>query len=57
MGFDPAARAGVVALSNTSTTIGVDDIALHLLDAKVPLAPPAKKHKQAIRSWMRRLRS
>jgi serine-type D-Ala-D-Ala carboxypeptidase/endopeptidase len=46
MGFDRAARTGVVALSNTSTAIGVDDIALHLLDAKAPLAPPAKQHKQ-----------
>jgi D-alanyl-D-alanine-carboxypeptidase/D-alanyl-D-alanine-endopeptidase len=46
MGFDPVARTGVVALSNTSTTIGVDDIAMHLLDAKAPLAPPAKQHTQ-----------
>jgi serine-type D-Ala-D-Ala carboxypeptidase/endopeptidase len=46
MGFDPAARTGVVALSNTFTTIGVDDIAMHLLDAKAPLAPPAKQHTQ-----------
>ncbi len=46
MGFDPAARTGVVALSNTSTTMGVDDIAMHLLDAKTPLAPPAKQHTQ-----------
>ena len=46
MGFDPAARTGVVALSNTFTTMGVDDIALHLLDAKAPLAPPAKQHTQ-----------
>jgi serine-type D-Ala-D-Ala carboxypeptidase/endopeptidase len=42
VGFDPAARIGVVALSNTSTTIGVDDIALHLLDASVPLMAPEK---------------
>ena len=46
MGFDPAARTGVVALSNTFTTIGVDDIAMHLLGAKSPLAPPAKQHTQ-----------
>jgi D-alanyl-D-alanine-carboxypeptidase/D-alanyl-D-alanine-endopeptidase len=46
MGFDPVARVGVVALSNTSTTLGVDDIGRHLLDAKVPLAPPAKGHTQ-----------
>ena len=46
IGFDPAARTGVVALSNTFTTIGVDDIALHLLDAKAPLAAPSKQHEQ-----------
>jgi serine-type D-Ala-D-Ala carboxypeptidase/endopeptidase len=46
MGFDPAARIGVVLLSNTSTTIGVDDIGRHLLDVSVPLAPPARAHKQ-----------
>jgi serine-type D-Ala-D-Ala carboxypeptidase/endopeptidase len=46
MGFDPAARVGVVALSNTSTTLGVDDVGRHLLDAKVPLAPSVKGHTQ-----------
>jgi serine-type D-Ala-D-Ala carboxypeptidase/endopeptidase len=46
MGFDPKARIGVVVLSNTFTTVGVDDIGRHLLDAGVPLAPPAKPHKQ-----------
>ena len=42
MGFDPTARIGVVLLSNTSTTIGVDDIGRHLLDASMPLAGPQK---------------
>jgi serine-type D-Ala-D-Ala carboxypeptidase/endopeptidase len=46
MGFDPKARVGVVVLSNTSTTEGVDDIGRHLLDASVPLAKPPKEHKQ-----------
>jgi CubicO group peptidase (beta-lactamase class C family) len=46
MGFDPQARIGVVALSNTSTLVGVDDIGRHLLDANVPLAPAPKLHKQ-----------
>ena len=46
MGFDPSARTGVVALSNTFTTTGVDDMAMHLLDAKSPLAPPVKQHTQ-----------
>ncbi len=46
MGFDPKARIGVVALSNTSTAVGVDDIGRHLLDASVPLAPAPKLHKE-----------
>ena len=37
-GYDPKDRIGVVALSNASTLIGVDDIGLHLLNPKVPLA-------------------
>lgn len=48
IGFDPSAHTGVVALSNTFTTVGVDDIALHLLDAKAPLATPSKQHEQAV---------
>ncbi len=44
IGFDPAARTGVVVLSNMSTTAGVDDIGMHLLDPSVPLAkPPAAR--------------
>ena len=39
--FDPAAREGVVVLSNAS--IGVDDIALHLLEASIPLSEPPKE--------------
>jgi len=39
IGFDPKARVGVVVLSNTSTTVGVDDIGRHLLDSAVPLVP------------------
>jgi CubicO group peptidase (beta-lactamase class C family) len=46
IGFDPKSRVGVVALSNTSTTTGVDDIARHLLDAKFPLTLPPVEHKQ-----------
>lgn len=46
IGFDPKARIGVVALSNTSTAVGVDDIGRHLLDASVPLAPAPKLHKE-----------
>jgi serine-type D-Ala-D-Ala carboxypeptidase/endopeptidase len=44
IGFDPKARIGVVALSNTFTAAGVDDIGRHLLDASVPLAAPPKEH-------------
>ena len=47
IGFDPKARIGVVALSNTSTNTGVDDIGRHLLDSGVPLTVPPKEHKEA----------
>lgn len=46
IGFNPKTRVGVVALSNTSTTVGVDDIGRHLLDASLPLMPPPKSHKE-----------
>jgi CubicO group peptidase (beta-lactamase class C family) len=46
MGYDPVARFGVVALSNAETTVGVDDIGRHLLDASVPLAEPPAQHKE-----------
>jgi CubicO group peptidase (beta-lactamase class C family) len=42
-GFDPARRIGVVVLSNASTTAGVDDIGVHLLNEKSPLLPPPVK--------------
>ena len=38
VGYDPKARVGVVVLSNMSTTAGVDDIGMHLLDSTAPLA-------------------
>jgi CubicO group peptidase (beta-lactamase class C family) len=37
-GYDRKAGVGVVALSNTSTPTGVDDIGMHLLDRALPLA-------------------
>jgi CubicO group peptidase (beta-lactamase class C family) len=40
VGYDPKTRVGVVALSNASTLIGVDDIGIHLLNPKAPLANP-----------------
>jgi CubicO group peptidase (beta-lactamase class C family) len=48
MGFDSKSRVGVVALSNMSTTAGVDDIGMHLLDPSLPLArlSPLVAHKE-----------
>ncbi|BBD39092.1 hypothetical protein Amn_39720 [Aminobacter sp. Y103A] len=43
LGFMPAKSVGVVALSNTSTEAGVDDIGRHLLDSKNPLAEPPRE--------------
>jgi serine-type D-Ala-D-Ala carboxypeptidase/endopeptidase len=40
IGYSPQTRIGIVALSNASTNDGVDDIGLHLLDARYPLAVP-----------------
>jgi D-alanyl-D-alanine-carboxypeptidase/D-alanyl-D-alanine-endopeptidase len=40
VGFDPKAQIRVVVLSNASTPSGVDDIGLHLLNSKAPLANP-----------------
>ncbi|MCK3779952.1 serine hydrolase [Ensifer sesbaniae] len=39
VGYRPSTGIGVVALSNTSTEVGVDDIGQHLLNRTVPLAP------------------
>ena len=47
IGFDPKNRIGVVALSNTSTNVGVDDIGRHLLNPAAPLVQPPKEHKEA----------
>ena len=47
IGFDPKTRTGVVALSNTSTNVGVDDIGHHLLDSSFPLTAPPREHKEA----------
>ena len=46
VGYDLKRRVGVVALSNASTTLGVDDIGMHLLDARLALVSPPKEHKQ-----------
>jgi CubicO group peptidase (beta-lactamase class C family) len=45
IGFDRAARSGVVVLSNAGTAAGPDDIGRHLLDPQLPLlalAAPAQ---------------
>jgi CubicO group peptidase (beta-lactamase class C family) len=41
IGFDPARHAGVVVLSNSATS--VDDIGLHFVDPRLPLAPAPVK--------------
>jgi CubicO group peptidase (beta-lactamase class C family) len=48
VGYDPKERIGVVVLSNASTPGGVDDIGLHLLNPKLPLAnpEPPKQHTE-----------
>jgi len=40
VGFVPKTQIGVVVLSNARTVVGVDDIGLHLLDPRAPLAAP-----------------
>lgn len=40
VGCDPKERIGVVVLSNASTPSGVDDIGIHVLNPKAPLANP-----------------
>ena len=37
LGCNPRARVGVVVLSNTSTSRGVNDIGMHILDGASPL--------------------
>ena len=51
IGYDPKTRIGVVVLANAETAAGVDDIGLHLLNAKMPLLEanafrPAKERKE-----------
>ncbi|MGE6784976.1 serine hydrolase [Ensifer adhaerens] len=43
VGYRPSTGVGVVALSNASTDVGVDDIGRHLLNRNAPLAPPIIK--------------
>jgi CubicO group peptidase (beta-lactamase class C family) len=46
VGYSPRTKVGVVVLSNTSTTAGVDDIGLHVLDARLPTLQPPKQHTE-----------
>ena len=46
VGYNPKARVGVVALSNTFTVSGVDDIAMHLLNPEAPLANLDRPERQ-----------
>lgn len=43
IGFEPQKKIGVVVLSNSNSSI--DDIALHVLDSRIPLRPPAQPSK------------
>jgi len=47
VGYDPKERIGAVVLSNASTPGGVDDIGLHLLNPKAPLANPEPPKQRA----------
>jgi CubicO group peptidase (beta-lactamase class C family) len=46
IGFSPKTKVGVVVLSNTSTLAGVDDLGLHVLDARLPTMQPPKVHNE-----------
>jgi serine-type D-Ala-D-Ala carboxypeptidase/endopeptidase len=46
MAYDLKRRVGIVVLSNTSTTVGVDDIGLHLMDVDAPLAKMPTQHTE-----------
>ena len=49
LGYNLLARIGVVGLTNASTETGVDDIGLHLLDPRFPLAnPQLAKQREAV---------
>ncbi|MBV9063228.1 MAG: serine hydrolase [Alphaproteobacteria bacterium] len=37
IGYDAAARIGLIALANAQTATGMDDIGLHILDPKLPV--------------------
>jgi hypothetical protein len=47
IGYAPASGVGIVALSNAESNAGVDDLGLHLLDARYPLAIPDGSPREA----------
>jgi hypothetical protein len=47
IGYAPRSGVGIVALSNAETNAGVDDLGLHLLDARYPLAIPDGSPREA----------
>lgn len=46
IGLDEAAHTAIVVLSNSWSAAGVEDIGFHLLDDRLPLAPPPKQRKE-----------
>jgi serine-type D-Ala-D-Ala carboxypeptidase/endopeptidase len=47
IGYAPKSGVGIVALSNSATNAGVDDLGLHLLDARYPLTVPDGSAREA----------
>jgi D-alanyl-D-alanine-carboxypeptidase/D-alanyl-D-alanine-endopeptidase len=48
IGYSPRTGVGIVALSNAATGIGVDDVGLHLLDARFPLDVPEGSAREVV---------
>lgn len=46
VGFTRAGHGGVVALSNVSTVVGLDDVGFNLLDPSLPLSPAPAVHTE-----------
>ena len=46
LGYNPRSRIGVVVLSNTGTTTGINSIGMHVLDATSPLFQQSRRGKE-----------
>jgi serine-type D-Ala-D-Ala carboxypeptidase/endopeptidase len=46
LGYNPRSRIGVVVLSNTGTTTGINSIGMHVLDAASPLFQQTRRGKE-----------